>query len=139
LVQKINFIGVKSSTFVTITREPALRGGHGDEEVTPPSESAPRLAQLKVWRPSSNDRKIEIIKTVASRWQDIGDLLDFDATGQTLQNINANERTVELCCRAMFQHWLEGNGVQPISWATLLRILDDCDFGALAADIRHSL
>ena len=102
--------------------------------------SAPRLVQLRVMR-TANGQKIEIIKTVASQWRDIGDLLDFDASGETLQRIQADEgqKGVESCCRSMFQHWLQGNGVRPASWATLLEILEDSRFVSLAADVRRHL
>ena len=106
----------------------------------PVLSSAPRLAQLRVLR-TADGQKIEIVKTVASQWRDIGDLLDFDASGETLQKIQADEgqRGVESCCRSMFQHWLQGNGMQPASWATLLEILADSQFAALGADIRKHL
>lgn len=100
--------------------------------------TAPRLAQLTVWRPASTN-KIEIIKTISPKWQEIGDLLDFDGMGQTIEQIRANENRVECCCRAMFKHWLEGNGRQPATWAILIEILEDCNFVNLATDIRNSL
>ena len=102
--------------------------------------SAPRLAQLRVMR-TADGQKIQIVKTVASQWRDIGDLLDFDASGETLQQIQADEgqRGVESCCRSMFQHWLQGNGVRPASWPTLLEILEDSQFVSLAADVRRHL
>ena len=102
--------------------------------------SAPRLAQLRVMR-TPDGKKIEIIKSVAAKWRDIGDLLDFDASGATLQQIQADEgqKGVESCSRSMFQHWLLGNGEQPASWATLLEILEDSRFVSLAADVRRHL
>ena len=102
--------------------------------------SDPRLAQLRVMR-TADGQKIEIIKTVASQWRDIGDLLDFDASGATVQRIQVDEgqRGVESCCRSMFQYWLQGNGVQPASWATLLEILEDSRFLSLVADVRRHL
>jgi hypothetical protein len=39
----------------------------------------------------------------------------------------------------MFQHWLKGNGKRPVSWKTLLEILEDCHFGNLAAQVRTAL
>ena len=102
--------------------------------------SVPRLAQLRVMR-TADGQKIEIMKTVASQWRDIGDLLDFDALGATVKQIQADEglRGVESCCRSMFQHWLQGNGVRPASWTTLLEILEDSRFVSLVADVRRHL
>ena len=102
--------------------------------------SAPRLAQLRVMR-TPDGQKIEVVKTVASQWMDIGDLLDFDASGETLQRIQADEgqKGVESCCRSMFQYWLQGNGVKPVSWATLLEILADSHFIGLVAQVKTAL
>ena len=65
--------------------------------------------------------------------------MDFDATGKKLQQIQADEHDVEQRCQAMFQHWLEGNGVEPVSWNTLIEILEDCKFGALANNVTKHL
>ena len=85
----------------------------------------------------SGGGKIEIIKTVSPRWKDVGDLLDFDPTGTKLEEIQANKggEGVGACCRAMFQFWLEGNGVKPVSWATLLTVLRDSNFPTLADQV----
>ena len=82
---------------------------------------------------------IEVIKTIAPKWKRIGDFLEFDATGSQLYLIDANNKGVEACCRAMFQYWLQGNGKTPTSWNTLIVILNDCNFRALASQLRAAL
>ena len=91
--------------------------------------------------PTADGRKIEIIKTVSPYWMDVGDLLDFDALGTKLEQIKADEgaRGVESCTRAMFRYWLEGNGVQPATWTTLLKVLRNTRFTALAAQLEKGL
>ena len=133
----IKCIIIIDNVIVSVSSGGAGDGGKGMTVLS----SAPRLAQLRVMR-TPDRQKIEIIKMVAPQWRDIGDLLDFDASGETLQRIQANEgqRGVESCCRSMFQHWLQGNGVQqPASWATLLEILEDCNFIRLAAQVKTAL
>ena len=93
-----------------------------------------RLAQLKVLR-IPGKLKIEIIKTVAPRWNDVGILMDFDETGKKLEQIEKDKHDVEPCCQTMFQYWLEGNGIKPVSWKTLLQILEDCNFKTLADQV----
>lgn len=102
--------------------------------------ATPRLAQLKVMR-TPDGQKVEIIKGVASRWKDIGILLDFDATGKTLDRIQADmiHQGVVSCCQSMFQYWLQGNGVQPVTWSKLLEVLEDNDCGTLATDVKKVL
>ena len=39
----------------------------------------------------------------------------------------------------MFQHWLDGNGVKPCSWHTLIELLEVCDQQTLAEEIQEAL
>ena len=98
------------------------------------------MAKLTLLKTPGGD-KIRIIKTISPRWRDVGDLLEFDTTGAQVNIIHANNvsQGVESCCRAMFQHWLEGNGTQPASWSTLLEVLRDSDFNNLAAQLEKAL
>ena len=41
----------------------------------------------------------------------------------------------EACCREMFKHWLNGNGVKPCSWRKLIELFEDCDFDVLAEQV----
>ena len=78
-------------------------------------------------------KKIRIISTVASRWQELGDQLEFDEFGAKLDTIKTkNHGDPEACCREMFQLWLKGSGVRPCSWCNLIELLEDCDFEVLA-------
>jgi hypothetical protein len=115
-------------------------GTDGVEENVMTMTSTPRLAQLRVLR-SQNGEKIEIINTVARDWKSLGTFLDFDPTGETIQQIECDNGRdgVIMSCQAMFQHWLRGNGSQPASWATLLQILEDCQFNALVDQIKAFL
>ena len=82
-------------------------------------------------------KKIKIISTVASRWQELGDQLEFDEFGAKLDAIKTkNLADPEACSREMFQHWLKGSGVRPCSWRKLVELLEDCDFEVLAQQVR---
>ena len=81
--------------------------------VSIPSDATPTLAKLSVLR-STGREKIKIIERVAPFWQSLGDQLDFDESGSRLALIKVEHPTNPVaCCRAMFQHWLNGNGVTP--------------------------
>ena len=100
------------------------------------SSAAPRIAQLSILQ-MPDGQKIKIIQTVSANWRKVGQLLDFDSTGQQLQVIDSRERgDPEKCCLAMFRYWLEGNGKQPVSWNTLIEILEDGDFRNLAHEVK---
>ena len=101
-------------------------------------DATPTLAKLSLLR-ATRGKKIKIIERVAPFWESLGDQLDFDESGSKLSLIKADHSTSEACCRAMFQHWLNGNGVTPCSWRTLIELLEDLDQEVLAQDIRHAL
>ena len=80
---------------------------------------------------------VEIIKELAPRWHIFGDHLGFDSNGRNIEIFRRQNRG-ELVdgCRAMFQYWLEGNGVTPTSWQTLARLLEKCGYTRLVAVVR---
>ena len=99
------------------------------------TDSAPTLGKLSMLK-TAEGKKIRIIDTVASKWKKLGDQLEFDERGSKLESIKTkNLNDPEECCREMFQHWLNGNGVGPCSWRKLIELLDDCDFEALAEQV----
>ena len=98
----------------------------------------PTLAKLGLLR-TAQGKKIKIIERVAPFWQSLGDQLDFDKSGSKLATIKADHSTSKACCRAMFQHWLSGNGLTPCSWRTLIDLLNDLDEVVLAQDIQSAL
>ena len=66
--------------------------------------------------------------------------MNFDPTGAEIESIDQKYRgDPKDCCRAMFQHWLSGNGVRPCSWGTLIELLEDCEKQALLEEIQSEL
>ena len=103
------------------------------------SDAKPTLAKLSLLR-TSQGKKIKIIERVAPFWQRLGDQLDFDESGSRLALIQAEYPNNPMaCCRAMFQHWLNGNGLTPCSWHTLIELLNDLDEVILAQEIQSAL
>ena len=99
----------------------------------------PTLAQLKVMKTTTGE-KIKIIKLVAPQWKELGDLLEFDPEGRTLELIEANNQQkghVE-CCREMFVYWLRGKG-REATWEVLIELLDDIDQSELAKKVETTL
>ena len=102
-------------------------------------DDCPTLKLLSLLK-TADGKKIKIIPTVASQWQSLGDQLDFDKSGKKLKEIKeTNQGDPKECCRSMFQHWIDGNGVQPCSWRKLIEVLDDCEFDELAAEVQSAV
>ena len=80
------------------------------------------------------------LSAFAPKWTDLGDLLNFDKSGSKLNKIEEKyPDDHERCCRAMFQHWIQGNGVQPCTWSKLILLLKDCDQEEFANEIKATL
>ena len=99
----------------------------------------PTLAKLKIMKTATGEN-IKIIESVAPKWKDVGDLLDFDHEGQTLDLIEANnqQKGHDACCREMFVHWLRGNG-REATWKVLIELLNDINQSGLANQVKTVL
>ena len=108
-------------------------------ETSVTTDTRPTLAMLSSLK-ISNGKKIQVIKRVAPFWQDLGSLMDFDESGTELATIGDKHRgDPKECCRAVFQYWLNGNGVRPCSWRKLIALIKDCDQEVLAEEIQTAL
>ena len=88
---------------------------------------------------TTEGQKVQIIRDLAPKWKDVGISLDFDPDGRTLDLIEVQKMNEPVaCCRAMFQHWLAGNGV-PATWGTLIELLQDAEQSHLAEQIKGVL
>ena len=104
-----------------------------------PVDTQPTIAQLLLLK-TDEGKKIKIISELAPCWRDLGFLMNFDVRGKEVETIEQKYRgDPKDCCRAIFQHWLDGNGVRPCSWGTLIQLLDDCDQDALVQEIQSAL
>ena len=66
--------------------------------------------------------------------------MNFDKSGTEIETIEKKYRgDPKECCRAIFQHWINGNGVKPCSWRKLIELIDDCDQEALAKEIQTAM
>ena len=101
------------------------------------------IRNLKLLRSAAGEgEKINVIERIASQadWTDLGDLLDFDKSSSKLNEIEEKyQDDPDACCRAMFQHWIQGNGVQPCTWSKLIELLRECHQEGIANDIETAL
>ena len=99
----------------------------------------PTLAQLTMMKTATGE-KIEIIESVAPQWKQLGDLLDFDPVGRTLELIEANNQVKGpvACCREMFITWLKGKGKEA-TWEVLIELLNNIGQSELAKQVKTAL
>lgn len=90
------------------------------------TDDRPTLSELKLLK-LPDGRQVTIIKSLCPRWYDFGIGFEFDDIGDQLDQIRA-EFIVHgpvMCCTEMFKCWLGGMGRQPISWRTLLELMEE--------------
>ena len=99
----------------------------------------PRLAQLMKLK-NAKGEKIEIIKTIAPDWKEVGFLMDFDPKGMKIASIEAEHAHKRngpvICCREIFTIWLD----QPdATWGNLVELLIDSEQKDLAEQLKDAL
>ena len=104
------------------------------------TDNKPTIAKLKVLESATGGTTINVIECLAPKWTDLGDLLEFDSSSSKLDEIEDKyPNNPEACCRAMFIHWLKGNGVQPCTWSKLIKLLKCCKQEKLARAIEAAI
>ena len=76
---------------------------------------------------------------IGTKYYDFGVQLLDDRDGSRIQAIeHRHMRDAVRVNTDILVEWLQGRGVQPVSWATLVQVLEDIDLGTLAGDIREA-
>ena len=83
-------------------------------------------------------RPVRVVQMVSANWEELALALHFD--GEVIWAVERNQHfQVEAACRTILQRWLDGEGLQPVTWETLVEALVDTEHGALAGDLRREL
>jgi len=100
------------------------------------SGDQPTLPELTSFQ--SRGRTVNIAVEISTKsYQFCIQLLD-DGNGARFQATEYKyERDVVKMNTHILVEWLQGRGVQPVSWTTLAKVLEDIDLGTLASDIER--
>ena len=97
------------------------------------------MAQLMKLKTTRRD-KVEIIKTVAPDWKQVGILMDFDPNARRVECIeadHAHRRNGSVtCCQEIFQLWLD---ISDATWRDVIELLIDAEYTALAEQVKNAL
>ena len=98
-------------------------------------DSKPTLKQLRLIKIES--RTIKITESVCKEWRKIGELLDFDDSGNRVTIIGRQTNEMETCLTEVWQLWLNGESrdYQPASWRNLIELLKESGHSVLAAEL----
>ncbi|CAI8025505.1 hypothetical protein GBAR_LOCUS14730 [Geodia barretti] len=100
----------------------------------PPSPSTrmgrPTLPQLL---------RLKIPQRVGSNYSTFGILLLNDTVGSRVDSLEELSKKPEKIVLRILQEWVEGRGVEPVTWETLIKTLRDCDLSDLADEVHQKL
>lgn len=85
----------------------------------------------------SAQSKVNLLQEVGTKYKSFGTLLLEDANGSKMAAIEHDlGRNVEDINYKVFQEWICGNGKKPVSWDTLIGVLQDIEMVTLAKSLR---
>ena len=97
----------------------------------------PELWQLQRFVGVSG-RVVRVMEEISADWEKIALALHF--SGGVIRAVRESEHfQVERACRTILHRWLDGQGLQPVTWDTLVECLEDINHGSLAGDLRKEL
>ena len=102
-------------------------------------DKKPTMAQLTMLK-NAKGEKVEIIKTIAPDWMEVGFLMDLDPKGRKIANIETEHALKRngpvVCCREMFILWLDRPDA---TWGNLIKLLVDAEQKDLAEQVEDAL
>ena len=73
---------------------------------------------------SFSDRRFNIAEQIGVNYLKFGIILLKDSSGAIVTALeNEHQKNAERVNLAMLQKWLEGKGVKPVTWSTLVTVL----------------
>lgn len=96
----------------------------------------PKLIRFK----AKNGSTMNIMKRIGADYQSLGILLlnddDGSVTGQIVSQFQLNGYNIT---QEILKRWIQGQGEKPVTWGTLIGVLEDIGLSVLANEIKESL
>ena len=94
----------------------------------------PTLLQLLGFSCAKKQANIPV--EIGTKYIEFGTLILQDTSGAKVKNLEHKyQRDAERINTEIFREWLNGEGKQPVTWATLIEVLHDIELSSLAKDI----
>ena len=79
-------------------------------------------------------KTVRVIEQSAAKWEKIATRLYFEICD--ISRIKKDNNECDAACQTVFVEWLNGRGREPITWNTLIKVLNEAGLAELAADIK---
>ena len=98
----------------------------------------PNMVNLQSFKTKSG-MKIKVSGQIGTKYKDFGLQLLNDESGQIVTGIiQEKHENAEQINYEILRQWVNGKG-KPHSWETLIEVLEDCELGTLAQEIKNGL
>ena len=88
---------------------------------------------------TKSGQSIDVLERIATEYETFGIKILEDETGDTVEVIKEDERSAGRIKRQIAMQWLKGKGKQPVTWGTLVHVLESMKLRELAKKIREAL
>ena len=108
------------------------------KERLPATEDRPTLPQLTYFETQSGS--INITEQIGTSYRSLGPHLLEDANGVVTKAIRDQyHHDAATINYAILQRWIQGKGIQPVQWSTLIKVLKKIELSVLAKKIEDNL
>ena len=98
-------------------------------------DETPTTKQLQYLK--GNGKTVRFIKAVEGEWRRLADLLELEDTVDAI--IETALGKSDKACRQVMVTWLKGAHRTPVTWATLLKVLDEMERPDMKKDLETAL
>ena len=91
------------------------------------------------WKNAEGEiKKFRLRSEIFHEWWEIGTFVKVPYS--ELRVLQTENRGAKYCCDQVLRHWLQHPPPQyPATWEGLYELLDDCELGQVATELRHAL
>ena len=83
------------------------------------------------------NEEVNIVSRIAHKYLQFGILLLNDKQGHIVDAIVHDHRDAEKITLKILQRWINGEGQQPVSWKTMVKVLQYIGLNELAKEIKE--
>lgn len=105
------------------------------------TDKQPQLHQLEQLTRPDGSKSVQVITSVAAKWEELAIALGFDAPAIAHIKRDYSSDCREACSQ-MLQMWLRmecSDVSRPVSWATLIQCLKDAEFSSVSVELEEIL
>ena len=103
-----------------------------------PTDDKPNLGELEDLKTRGGE-SINILQRISTEYEKFGIRILADKTGDEVEEIKDEQTVASRIKRTIAQRWLKGNGKNPVTWRTLVEVLDSMGLREVTKEIREAL